>query len=464
MTTDLAFLSATELLAGYRRRRFSPVEVAQAALAQIDRYNATYNAFCLVDHATTKKQASASEARWMRGEPCGLIDGVPTSIKDLLISKGWPTLRGSKTISANQDWSEDAPAVARLREQGAVFIGKTTTPEYGWKPLTDSPLTGITRNPWNSELTPGGSSGGASAAAALGMGALHIGTDAAGSIRIPSAFTGIFGLKPTHGRVPAYPLTPNSAFAHVGPMTRTVEDAALMLTAMLGYDPRDPYALPFDARDWRIGVDQGLKGLRIAYAPTLSGAPVEPRIAALVRSAVDELADLGAVVEQAEPPIAGAGAGLTTLYRISARTLVGSMSEQQQQLIDPTLRAFATESASVGFTEYLDALRARERLTAALNGFFQTYDLFVTPTVPIVAFKAGELVPPGGQYKTWFEWTPFSAPFNFTKAPAASIPCGQIDGLPVGLQFVAALYREDLVLRAARAYEARHPVEVPTPK
>jgi aspartyl-tRNA(Asn)/glutamyl-tRNA(Gln) amidotransferase subunit A len=463
MTTDLAYLSATDLLEGYRRKTFSPVETTQAVLAQIDRHNPAFNAFCLVDHAAAKRDAQASEARWMRSEPRGIIDGVPTSIKDLLISKGWPTLRGSKTISPRQDWPEDAPAVARLREQGAVFVGKTTTPEFGWKPLTDSPLTGVTGNPWNAKLTPGGSSGGAAAAAALGMGALHIGTDAAGSIRIPSAFSGIFGLKPTHGRVPAYPLTPNSAFAHVGPMTRTVTDAALMLTAMLGYDPRDPYALPVDRRDWRIGTEAGVKGLRIAYAPTLSDAPVDPRVAAIVRKAVDELADLGAVVTEAEPPIAGAGASLTILYRVAARTLVGGMSAEHQLLLDPGLRAFAAESETVGFAEYLEALRTRERLIAALNAFFQTYDLLVTPTLPIVTFEAGALVPPGGAYEAWFEWTPFSAPFNFTKVPAASIPCGQVDGLPVGLQLAAHLYREDLVLRGCRAYEALHPIRLPVP-
>jgi aspartyl-tRNA(Asn)/glutamyl-tRNA(Gln) amidotransferase subunit A len=463
MTTDLAYLSATDLLKGYRHKTFSPVEATQAVLAQIDRHNPVFNAFCLVDHAAAKRDAEASQARWMRGEPRGVIDGVPTSIKDLLLSKGWPTLRGSKTISPQQDWLEDAPAVARLREQGAVFVGKTATPEFGWKPLTDSPLTGITGNPWNAKLTPGGSSGGAAAAAALGMGALHIGTDAAGSIRIPSAFSGIFGLKPTHGRVPAYPLTPNSAFAHVGPMTRTVTDGALMLTAMLGYDPRDPYALPVDGRDWRVGIEDGMSGLRIAYAPTLSGAAVDPRVAAVVRKAVDELAGLGAVIAEAEPPIAGAGASLTILYRVAARTLVGGMSAEQQMLLDPGLRAFAAESESVGFAEYLEALRTRERLIAALNAFFQTYDLLVTPTLPIVAFDAGALVPAGGAYKAWFEWTPFSAPFNFTKVPAGSIPCGQVDGLPVGLQFAAHMYREDLVLRGCRAYEALHPTRLPVP-
>jgi len=459
--TDLAFLSATELLAGYRRKTFSPVEAAKAVFSQIDRHNTTFNAFCLVDPDAALRDARASEARWMGGGPRGLVDGVPTTVKDLLISKGWPTLRGSKTVSATQDWTEDAPSVARLREQGAVFVGKTTTPEFGWKALADSPLTGATRNPWNPAMTPGGSSGGAAVAAALGMGALHLGTDAAGSIRIPAAFTGIVGLKPTHARVPAYPVTPNSGFSHVGPMTRTVGDAALMLTAMLGYDPRDPYALPPDQRDWRINLDNGVNGLRVAYAPTLANAPVDPRIASIVRDAVHDLADLGALVEEAEPPLAGAMDSHAVLYRVALRSLVSAMTPEQRQQIDQDLRAFTEEAADIALPQYLEALKARERLIAALNGFFQTFDLLVLPSAPIVAFESGLLVPSNGPYKTWFEWTPFSGPFNFTKAPAASIPCGQIDGLPVGLQIVACLYREDLVLRACRAFERTHPVKRP---
>jgi aspartyl-tRNA(Asn)/glutamyl-tRNA(Gln) amidotransferase subunit A len=462
--TDLAFLSATDLLAGYHRKAFSPVEVTKAVFTQIDRHNATFNAFCLVDQDATLRDAQASEARWLRGEPRGLVDGVPTSIKDLLLSKGWPTLRGSKTISPRQEWTEDAPSVARLREQGAVFVGKTTTPEFGWKALTDSPLTGATRNPWNPAMTPGGSSGGAAVAAALGMGALHLGTDAAGSIRIPAAFTGIFGLKPSHARVPAYPITPNSSFAHVGPMTRTVTDAALMLTAMLGYDPRDPYALPPDARDWRVGLDEGVKGLRVAFAPTLDKAPVDPRVASLVRGAADGLAELGALVEEAEPPLAGAMQWHEVLYHIAMRLLVGGMTPEQRQQIDPDLRAFAEEAEGIELPEYLEALRARERMIAALNGFFQSYDLLVMPSAPIVAFESGQLVPANGSYKTWFEWTPFSGPFDFAKAPAASIPCGEVDGLPVGLQIVACLYREDLVLRACCAFERTHPMRLPVPR
>jgi aspartyl-tRNA(Asn)/glutamyl-tRNA(Gln) amidotransferase subunit A len=463
MNADLAHLSATELLSGYRRKLFSPVEATRAALDQIRLHNGIFNAFCLIDEEGALAAACKAEKRWMQGQPCGLVDGVPASIKDLLIAKGWPTLRGSKTISPAQAWLEDAPAVARMRENGAIFLGKTTTSEFGWKPLTDSPLTGCTRNPWNSDLTPGGSSGGAAVAAALGMGALHIGTDAAGSIRIPAAFTGIFGLKPTHGRVPAYPPTPNAAIAHVGPITRSVEDAALMLTVLTGYDPRDSYALPREQRDWRIGVERGVVGMRIRYAATIDGALVDPRIAAVVRQAADVFTELGAHVEEGELPVAEAGEALFVAYRVWVRSLIDSIPIAQRSEMDSGLLSIAEDSTGVGLTDFLAAFRIKERVTADLNEYFQSCDLVVMPSVPILPFAVNRLVPESGAYTSWFDWTPFSAPFNFTRVPAASIPCGSVDGLPVGLQVVGPLYREDLVLAGCRAFEVVRPIGLKMP-
>ena len=248
--TDLCALSATGLLELFRKHELSPVEVTSAVLQRIEKLNPVLNAFNLVSK-DAGADAKASEARWLRGEPKGLLDGVPVSIKDLLLTKGWPTLRGSKTIDPKGPWNDDAPAVARLREHGAVLLGKTTTPEFGWKGVTDSPLTGITRNPWNPKKTPGGSSGGAAAALASGMGPLAVGTDGGGSIRIPCSFTGLFGIKPSFGRVPAWPPSPFGAVAHVGPMTRSVTDAALMLNVLSLPDARDWQGLPHDARDYR---------------------------------------------------------------------------------------------------------------------------------------------------------------------------------------------------------------------
>src|SRR3954471_13745004 len=263
---DLCALTATELLEGYRKHELSPVEVTRAVLARIEKLNPVLNAFNLVsDHALD--DAKASEARWMSGQTKGLLDGVPVSIKDIILTKGWPTLRGSKTADPEGRWSGDGPATARLKENGAVLLGKTTTPEFGWKGVTDSALTGITRNPWNLAKTPGGASGGAAAALAAGMGALAVGTDGGGSIRIPCSFTGLFGIKASFGRVPAWPLSPFGTVAHLGPMTRSVTDAALMLNVLALPDARDWHALPCERRDWRFGLDEGITDLRIAYSP-----------------------------------------------------------------------------------------------------------------------------------------------------------------------------------------------------
>src|SRR6185436_17604802 len=276
--SELWALSATELVEGFRKKALSPVEVTKAVLARIEKFNPVLNAFRQVAAEEALQQARDSENRWAAGQPQGLLDGVPVSIKDLLLTRGWPTLRGSKTVDRNGPWNDDAPVTARLREHGAVLLGKTCTPEFGWKGITNSPLTGITRNPWNPKMTPGGSSGGGAAAVASGMGPLTVGTDGGGSIRIPCAFTGLFGLKPSFGRVPAWPLSPMGTVAHVGPMTRTVTDAALMLNVLSLPDERDWHSLPYDARDYRIGLEEGVRGLRIAYSADLGYAKVDPEI------------------------------------------------------------------------------------------------------------------------------------------------------------------------------------------
>src|SRR5215472_13603468 len=279
---DIAYASAVALGDGYRTGTLSPVEVARLLFERLDALQPKINAFCVVDRDGAMAAARASEARWRRGEAVGPLDGVPATIKDLMPMRGFPTLRGSLLVERDQDWSEDAPAVARLREAGVDSLGKTTIAEFGWKALGDSPLTGITRNPWDLGRTTGGSSAGAAAAAAAGIGPLHLGSDGAGSIRIPCAFTGIFGLKPSFGRVPAYPLSPMGLLAHIGPITRTVADAALMLSVIAGPDHRDPYALPPESKNFLDGLEEGVRGWRIAYSPTLGFARVAPEIAAAV--------------------------------------------------------------------------------------------------------------------------------------------------------------------------------------
>src|SRR5438552_9431916 len=287
---DLAYMSAVLLLDLYRRRELSPVEATRLIFDRLDALQSRINAFCVMDRDGALAAARASEGRWLRGEATGRLDGVPVTIKDLMLMRGFPTLRGSRLVDPNQDWSEDAPATARLREAGAVILGKTTTPEFGWKALGDSPLTGITRNPWELSRTPGGSSAGAAAACAAGIGPLHLGSDGAGSIRIPCAFSGVFGLKPSFGRVPAYPLSAMGQLAHLGPITRTVADAALMLNVLSAFDHRDSYALPPEDRDYLDGLEDGVRGWRVAYSPTLGYARVDPEIAAAVAEAARQFA------------------------------------------------------------------------------------------------------------------------------------------------------------------------------
>jgi len=294
MTDSPNFPTVADLLRAYRRGQVTPTAVAEAALARIRSLEPTLNAFQLLDEAGALEAAAAADARWAEGRPLGPLDGVPLTIKDIVATKGWPTLSGSRTVDGNGPWDVDAPSVARLREGGAVILGKTTTPEFGWKGMTDSPLAGTTRNPWDPAHTPGGSSGGAAAALAAGIGAIAHGTDGGGSIRIPANYCGLFGIKPTYGRVPHAPN--DRAFATLscnGPIARTVEDAALMLNVISQPDDRDWRALPPDGRDYRIGLDDGVRGLRLAYAPELGWAEVAAEVLAATEAAVKSL-DLSA--------------------------------------------------------------------------------------------------------------------------------------------------------------------------
>ncbi|MGH8721352.1 MAG: amidase, partial [Burkholderiales bacterium] len=420
------------------------------------------NCFNLVDRQGALAAARASEARWKKAAPAGLLDGVPTSIKDIILTKGWPTRRGSKTTDPQGPWNDDAPAVARLREHGAVFLGKTTTPEFGWKGVTDSPLTGITRNPWDPTKTPGGSSGGSAAAVAAGMGALTIGTDGGGSIRIPCAFTGLFGLKPSFGRVPAWPLSPFGTVAHLGPMTRTVADAALMMNVLKLPDARDWHALPYDARDYRVGLEDGVRGLRIAYSPDLGYAKVDQEIAALVKKAAHVFADLGAHVDEVDPGFEDQQPTFTLHWFPGASCVVRSIPEAKRKLMDPGLLEVARAGEKFSVQEIQDAVQARGALGVLMNQFHEKYDLLLTPTLPLPAFEAGKEVADVVKERRWTDWSPFSYPFNLTQQPAASVPCGLTKaGLPAGLHIVGPKYADALVLRAARAYEATRPVAAP---
>ena len=455
---DIVYGSAVSLLDRYRKRALSPVEVTRQLLDRLDVLQPKINAFCVVDRDGALAAARASEQRWTSGSQIGRLDGVPVTIKDLMLMRGFPTRRGSRLVDPNQDWSEDAPAVARLREAGAVILGKTTTPEFGWKALGDSPLTGITRNPWNLERTPGGSSAGAAAACAAGIGPLHLGSDGAGSIRIPCAFTGLFGLKPSFGRVPAYPLSPMGLLAHIGPIARTVADAALMLTVLSAPDHRDPYALPSENRDYLDGLEDGVRGWRIAYSPTLGYARVDREIAASVAEAVRNFETLGAIVEEVDAIFPSPREAIFTLWAAGAALLLSSYPADERALVDPGLVATAAEGERISAVDYLRADLVRTALGQQMAAFHQKYDLLLTPMMPVPALPVGQDLNDPATERHWIDWSPFSYPFNMTRQPAASIPCGLTRaGLPIGLQIVGPLYADDRVLRAARAFEGTQP-------
>ncbi len=458
--SDPALLSATQLVALFRSKALSPVEATKAALARIERHNAAVNAWCHLDPDGALAAARASEARWQAGAPQGPVDGVPTGIKDNVLAAGMPARFGSR-LTASEPRSSDAPVVARLRAAGAVLLGKTAMPEFGWKATSDGPLTGATRNPWDTRMTTGGSSAGAVAASVLGMGALHIGTDGGGSIRIPAGFTGCFGLKPTRARVAAFPASPLGTLAHAGPLTQTVADAALMLTVIAAPDARDPYAWIAPPPDYRAGLDDGVRGLRIACSLRLGYAQrLHPEVESAVAAAARTLESLGAVVEEADPDMGGDPIGVwNTFWWPAMHYQLQAYGERWRELSEPALIAAASQAHAIPVEEHLRAQLQRVELHNAFARFHERYDLLLTPTLPLPAFEVGELVPPSGEWGTaWCDWSPFSYPFNLTTQPAASVPCGlTAAGLPIGLQIVGPIGADALVLRASRAFEAAVP-------
>jgi aspartyl-tRNA(Asn)/glutamyl-tRNA(Gln) amidotransferase subunit A len=454
--TSIHYMSATQLLDAYAKKLLSPVEVTRAALDRIEKLDSKLNAFCFLDGDAAMESARASEARWMRGTPIGLVDGVTATIKDVVLTKGWPTRKGSRLISADGPWSEDSPATARLREHGAVILGKTTTPEFGWKAIGDSPLTGITRNPWSFEHTSGGSSAGAAAALAAGMGALAVGSDGGGSIRIPASFCGVAGIKPTLGRVPYYPPSAMSILGHCGPMARTSEDVALLLTVLSGSDPRDPYSLPPITDDFRDGIRSGLGvgGLRMAFSATLGYAPVDPDVGALVIDAVHRMEALGAVIEEVDPGFESPRDMFDVLWKSGAANVIAGFPADKQELLDPGFVEAAREGMRFSAVDYVKADFVRTQLGKHMAEFHQRFDLLLTPTVGKPALPVGTNLSDPAHERDWIDWAPFTYPFNMTRQPATSVHCGVTQaGLPVGLQIVGPLYSEALVLRAATALE-----------
>ena len=459
---ELCWMPAADLAAAIRKKTLSPLEVVNAVLDRIERVDEKggINAYCTVDAEGARKAARAAErALVRRSARLGPLHGVPFSAKDLVITRGLRTTFGTP-IYKDHVPTEDAPSVAGLRVAGAILIGKTNTPAFGWVGVTDNLVFGVTRNPWSPDHTPGGSSGGAGAAVAAGLAPLAIGTDGGGSIRKPSSFTGTFGLKPSFGRVPIYPFSAAWSLSHAGPMTRTVKDAALMLNAMAASDGRDPGSLPPSGVDYVRALRGTVKGLRVAYSATMGIAPaVDPEVRAATARAARAFRELGCRVEHVDPTWPSPYDCWRTIFFGGIATRMGPYLERRDE-IDPGLLPIIEEGLKLPATVYVQAWFDRLAWWQHARAFFEKYDLLLTPTVAMPPLRVGQL------FATEIDGKPvgrdagniFTFPFNLTGQPAASVPCGLTKaGLPIGLQIVGRRFADTTVLRAAAAFEAARP-------
>lgn len=453
--TNITDMTAVELTDLFKTKKLSPVECTEAFLTRIEQYNPIINAYNFIARESALDSAKKSERRWLKGEQISNIDGVPSSIKDLTMVAGLPNRSGSLT-SSEEVMHVDAPFAARIRESGSIIMGKTTTPEFGWKGVTDSPLTGITRNPWNTSLTAGGSSGGAAAAAALNMGVLHQGSDAGGSIRIPAGFCGVFGIKPTFGYIPQWPASSMTTLSHIGPITRTIEDSMLLMDIVAKPDKKDWYSTRTLSNSWNQKDILPLTGIRIAYSPTLGYADVNPGVRDLTDNAVKRLEELGADIDIIDPGFEDPLEAFSTLWFAGAAKVVTSLSSEDKALLDPGFLEIGLKGSHIDIVEYMKAVDYRANLGRKMQNFHSTYNILITPTLPNTAFKAGQNTESSEQ-EHWMEWTPFSYPFNMTQQPALSVPCGLLDGLPVGLQIIADRGNDLLAINVAKHIEVEFP-------
>lgn len=450
--SELCRLGVHELGTLFANKSLSPVEVARSALDRADQINPRLNAFTFLDREGAMDSAKASEARWRRGEPLSPIDGIPTTVKDFVWVKGWSVRYGSLTTPF-EPMCEDAPAVGRLRAAGAVLIGQTTTPEFGWKGVTDSALAGITRNPWDARMTPGGSSGGAAVAAAVGAGVLHLGTDGGGSIRIPASLTGTAGLKPSFGRVAAYPPSPFGTLAHIGPMTRRASDLQPMLQAMIGRDMRDWYQGAAGVGD----LDNHSKrtgSVRVGYWTKSSFGTVGSAIAALMSGVVERLAKAGVETEPVTLPDLDLFAIFENHWLAGAAARLSTVPEGSRDQVDPGFVRLAKRGAAVPAVALALAQAQRAEFGRQMDQLLSRFDFLISPATPHAAFEVGAEDPSDTESARWWELTGFTFPMNLSQQPACVIPMGQTpSGLPAGLQIVGARGDDANVLSVAVGWE-----------
>jgi Asp-tRNA(Asn)/Glu-tRNA(Gln) amidotransferase A subunit family amidase len=460
--SELHWTSAFDLAVMIRQHELKPSELMAVTLARIEALNPRFNAFCALRADQAMAEARALDDRIARGEETGPLAGLPLGVKDLEAVAGMATTFGSVPFKDNLA-KEDSIQVARLKAAGAIVVGKTNTPEFGHMAFTKNLLFGLTRNPWNLERTPGGSSGGSSAAIASGMVPLVTASDWGGSIRIPACYTGSFGLKPTQGLIPAGPrlgMTQWVDFAMNGPITRTVRDAATYLDAVAGYHPSDPASLPHPGISFRGVLGCLPKRLRIAFHPDF-GHPIQSDVRRAVEAAVMAFEEIGHQITVLQEPV------IETLYawRLigSAQTLamLGSYLEGNREAYGRSFLKSVEAAAHINWRDYGAAYRLRTQFNEWLRDIFDRFDLLLTPTLPTEAFAAAGPPPmeiDGHPLNDVMEMLVFTYPFNFSGHPAATVRAGfTSNGLPCGLQIVAERHRDHLVMQAAHAFEQARP-------
>ena len=448
------WLSASELSKLLTRGEASPVDIVDAMLKRASELQPHLNAFVLIDADGARAAARAAESRWQKGQPLSPFDGIPTTIKDTTNVKGWPTRYGSHSTDETPA-NENAAVTDRFLAAGMILLGKTTTPEFGWKALTDSPLQGTTRSPWNLAHSPGGSSGGASALTAAGVNPFNHGNDGGGSIRIPASHTGLVGLKPSYGRIPQFPA--DAPFADVisqGVLARTVLDTAMALNITAGPDPRDWRSLPADARDYTVGLDAGVRGWKIGLSLDLGHVKADPEVRELVAAAAKRFEELGAHVEEVGPMFEPLQQHFEPLWIGGFATRFRQIPTQVHGKLDPGLRALAEKGLAITLADYARAFEARSKLARDLALWHRKYDLLLAPVAP-TAGPPVETLYNSEAFPRWTKGAPYTLPCNLTGQPAASMPAGLTRaGLPVGLQIIGAPRADEVVLRAMRAYES----------
>ena len=460
---EICRMPALKLRRAIKTKKISPVEVMDAVLARIGKINPKINAYCTLVPESARAEAKKAERKVMKGEPLGPLHGIPVSIKDLAFTKGIRTTGGSKMYE-NFVPDQDSIFVERLKAAGAIILGKTNTPEFGWIGVTTNPVFGVSRNPWNTDCTTGGSSGGAAAAVAACLGPLAQGSDGGGSIRTPASFCGVYGLKTTFGRVPQSPGFPGlwEGFSVSGPITRTVADAALMLEVMAGYDERYFYSIPQKAPHYLAAVrgNLSINGMKVAWTRDMGYATVDTRVAKAIEKSAKVFARLGCNVEEAHPDAADPQPAFSTQVSAAVAAQLYDELPKWGDKFDPGLAAFVERSKDILARDYVKARMAHLEYWEKIRVFFNKYDLLLTPVLAVPAFPIGIYGPSeiNGKKVTPIAWMPFTYPFNITGQPAASVPCGFTDdGLPIGLQVVGRKYDEMTVLKASAAFERAQP-------